>query len=97
MNLKKVLNDESVNITEEINCLEYALQYWEKNPKYKLWYNSDHVINIPENTTAAFGGINKYRPIEDFGFVYVVNAFDLSDRGIKLLKRYFQTFNQIDK
>ena len=54
-----------------INCLSYALRFWEENPKYKIYYNSDHVINLREQDdidqkAEALGLL----AIEEFGYDY---------------------------
>lgn len=74
-----------------MNCLSYALRFWNLHPEYKIWYNSDHCINIPSYVNVAFYGMHKFLPIEEFGFVYFERAFeDLIDEGdLELLKKYF--------
>lgn len=73
-----------------MNCLIYALRFWDKHPEYKLWYNSDHVINIPTWIKDPFpnGG---FLPAEDYGYQYFVKwdhaLIEESDK--LLLKKYF--------
>jgi hypothetical protein len=70
-----------------MNCLQYALEFWEKNPKYRLWYNSDHVINLPLGSTAT-----GFSPIEDFGFDYFFKWYEdrlINEHGCNLLFDYF--------
>lgn len=72
------------------NCLCYALRFWNNNPEYKLWYNSDHVINSDSfisNPTSLF----TYLPITDYGYEYFIKAFKdhLDDYHLGLLKKYF--------
>ena len=66
-----------------MNCLEYALNFWNDNKDYKLYYNSNHVIN----SDVPIGG--NFLLAEDFGYDYFINAFELDDKGIELLKQYF--------
>jgi hypothetical protein len=75
----------------EINCLSYALRFWNEHPDYKIWYNSGHCINVPSYVSLAFYGKHKFLPIEEFGFLYFERAFkDLISREDKeLLKKYF--------
>lgn len=69
-----------------MNCLAYALRFWKENPDYKLYYNSNHVINSVSSITG--GG---YLPAENYGYGYFVRAFDelLSPQEHALLKEYF--------
>lgn len=30
-----------------MNCLEYALDFWDKNPGYGIFTNEDHYVNLP--------------------------------------------------
>lgn len=41
-----------------MNCLQYALSFWDKNNKYRIYYNGDHVINLTEP-------LGDYIPLED--------------------------------
>ncbi len=69
------------------NCLSYALRFWNKNPDYKLYYNSDHIINsntvLPPNTG--------FHPIESFGLSHILESFaeTISDQDNNLLNQYF--------
>lgn len=67
------------------NCLGVALRFWDKNRMYKLYYNSDHVINSPVYIK------EHWLPVEDFGYDYFVSAFKglLTDEEKLLLKQYF--------
>lgn len=77
-----------------MNCLVYALRFWEKHPEYKLWYNSDHVINIPTYVVNPFPN-KEFLPVEDFGFQYFIKwdhaLIEQSD--IDLLIKYFRVCN----
>lgn len=68
-----------------INCLAYALRFWELNPSYKLHYNSDHVVNSKINLEPT------YLPAEEFGYSYFQSAFNglLDNYELELLKKYF--------
>lgn len=70
-----------------MNCLAYALRFWETHPIYLLYYNSDHVINIPKGTQ-----ISDFLPIEEYGYKYFNSAFEglLDNHEKELLKRYFK-------
>lgn len=60
---------------EDINCLSYALRFWKKNPLYRIWYNSDHCINIPMWIDAKFTNNNRYeRVIIDTLDGYQINS-----------------------
>ncbi len=75
----------------DLNCLSYALQFWNKNPDYKIWYNSDHCINIPIDTYPSFKHGRMFLPAEEFGYYYFSNAFKdlISEEDHILLKEYF--------
>jgi hypothetical protein len=72
-----------------INCLAYALRFWKVNPEYKLYYNSDHVINSPNWAPSIQGG--NYLTAEEFGYNYFSSAFKelLNEEEKVLLKEYF--------
>jgi hypothetical protein len=77
----------------KINCLAYALRFWEHNPQYKLFYNSSHVINLPlENDYFEIANIIGFLPAEDYGYDYFSSSFaGLLDKYEEdLLKKYFQ-------
>ena len=69
-----------------INCLSYALRYWNLYPEYRLYYNSYHVVNLPINACMGF------LPIEDFGYAYFFNWYNrglINEDDLVLLNRYF--------
>ena len=70
-----------------INCLSYALRYWNLYPEYRLYYNSYHVINSPVNACIGF------LPIEDFGYDYFFRWYEdklIDNIDLALLNLYFQ-------
>lgn len=73
-----------------MNCLEFALNVWHRNNTYKIWYNSVHCINLPEDVGGAFPN-KEFLPAETFGYDYFYNAFKqvLPKTHFKLLKAYF--------
>jgi hypothetical protein len=74
-----------------INCLSYSLRFWKKNPEYKIWYNSDHCINIPNYVVNPFPN-KEFLPIEEFGFDYFYRWFEqrlINPEELKLLESYF--------
>ena len=52
-----------------MNCLTYALDFWRKNPSYRLYYNGDHVINCDTPPK------NNFLPIEDYGLLHMHTSF----------------------
>jgi len=74
-----------------MNCLSFALRFWVDNKDYRLWYNSDHVINIPIDTHPTFKNGRKFLPIEEFGYYYFLSSFSgiLEEEDMKLLAQYF--------
>lgn len=77
-----------------MNCLAYALRFWKKEPKYRLFYNSDHVINLPlgKNSGHVVYEATGFSPVEEYGYEYFSKAFDelLDEYEKKLLKKYFK-------
>lgn len=69
-----------------MNCLQYGLKFWKKNTNYRIWYNSDHCINLPPNSNAT-----GFLPLEDFGFNHIYNSFNkyLTEEYLIILKKYF--------
>jgi len=69
-----------------MNCLEYALLFWEKHPEYKIYYNSDHCVNAYEPISGS-----GYLPAESFGYCYFSGSFEglLSEHARALLRKYF--------
>ncbi len=73
------------------NCLIYALRFWEQNPKYRLFYNSDHVVNLPEGVGDLVLG--PFLTLESFSYDFIRTSFAhaLTDpRDQELLKKYFE-------
>lgn len=71
----------------ESNCLSYALRYWNLHPEYRLYYNSDHVVNLPVNACIGF------LPIEEFGYDYFFSWYEdklIDNIDLALLNLYFQ-------
>lgn len=74
-----------------MNCLSYALKFWNINNDYKIWYNSDHCINLPNDIINPFPN-KEFLPIEEFGYDYFKNWYDerlINDFDFELLKLYF--------
>lgn len=72
-----------------INCLSYALRFWNTNKKYRIYYNSDHCINLPIKDGHECCG---FLPIEEYGYDYfkdwyIQGLIDISD--LVLLHQYF--------
>lgn len=69
-----------------MNCLAYALRFWEREPTYTLHYNSGHVINLPPGASAT-----GFLKAEEFGYCYFGSSFKglLDDYEEMLLKKYF--------
>lgn len=67
-----------------MNCLEYALGFWKKNRMYRIYYNSDHVVNLPHGSAAK-----GFLPIELFGYEHIMDSFEMNDEAKETLKLYF--------
>lgn len=71
----------------ESNCLSYALRYWNLYPEYRLYYNSDHCVNLPIGAECT-----GFLPIEEFGYDYFLNWYKnglINEDDLVLLSRYF--------
>lgn len=70
-----------------INCLSYALRFWNLHPEYRLYYNSDHCVNLPIGAECT-----GFLPIEEFGYDYFFNWYKrglINEEDLALLNRYF--------
>ncbi len=83
-----------------MNCLQYALEFWSQNPDYSLFYNSDHVVNLPDFNNplvkAKYAEIG-FLPLTEFGYVYFAEWYYkglIDDKALQLLIKYFATYNQ---
>jgi hypothetical protein len=68
------------------NCLQTALDFWETHPDFRLWYNSNHVVSIEDGIDLTDKG---YLPLHDFGFHHLISSFELQNRNIVQLEKYF--------
>lgn len=72
-----------------MNCLQYALRFWEINNKYKIYYNGDHAVNSDEKIEG-----NNYALLSKYTLNDVLAEFkDLTPEDIEILKRYFTNEN----
>jgi hypothetical protein len=90
MNITKEGDDIKKYYEHNDNCLCYALRFWNLNKEYKLYYDSNHVINLPINLHSDAESI-KYYPIETFGYNHIIKSFEkyLDDYHLNLLNKYF--------
>lgn len=74
-----------------INCLSYALRFWNECPEYEIYYDSGHCINLKSTDTITGKGMT-FLKAEDYGYEYFVNAFldQLTNNDLTLLKKYFK-------
>lgn len=76
-----------------MNCLAYALRFWKKDSRYRLYYDSGHVINSRyELHDPRYHVPGEYLPAESYGYDYFLNAFTdlLNQEEKELLKDYFK-------
>lgn len=73
-----------------MNCLSFALKVWSRNNDYKIWYNTNHCINIPNDVVNPFPN-KEFLPAEDFGYDYFSSAFSkvINEEDLLRLKKYF--------
>lgn len=77
-----------------MNCLSYALRFWEKHRKYKILYNSYHCINVPCGTS-----VEGFLPIEEFKYNYFYNWYEtglIEELDLELLKKYFNIGEKLE-
>ena len=68
-----------------MNCLKYALNFWNEHRGYIILYNSDHVINVPVRTE-----VKGFLPLSEFGMEHLIQSFKLSKKYKTLLTWYFE-------
>jgi len=76
------------------NCLTYALEFWEANPQYLIFYNSLHAINLeagPDFDYQTLARMFGYLEAKGFGINYFLKAHKefLTPHHIEILERYF--------
>lgn len=73
-----------------MNCLQFALGFWDRNRDYDIFYNSDHVINL-RDVNEFFG----YMPLYHYGYEHICESFEglLTAHDKVILKRYFDLKN----
>jgi hypothetical protein len=52
------------------NCLAYALRFWERDPRYRLYYDGNHVINSAYELHSLLILPRQYEPLELSGYDY---------------------------
>lgn len=70
-----------------MNCLQFALQLWNTQPKYELYYDGDHVINLIRPIQGS-----TFIPLKDYGLEHILSSFKetLLPADVTLLKKYFK-------
>lgn len=70
-----------------MNCLSYALEFWNNNPAYKIYYNNDHAINSDDVISG-----NGFIPLAEYGLEMIKKSFSgqLLAGEIVLLEKYFK-------
>ena len=66
--------------------MDYALEFWQKEPNYLIYYNSDHAINLPKDTKIS----ENFLPLKSFGYEHILKSFELSENSKEILKLYFE-------
>jgi len=78
------------------NCLTRALDQWNENREYQLWYNGNHVISLEKQYNGRDLTIMRwlepdYMPLNHFGLYYFWGSFSLAPKYIRLLTEYLET------
>lgn len=70
-----------------MNCLQFALGFWDSNRDYDIFYDADHVINL--RGVNLFCG---YIPLSDYGYEHILKSFEglLLSEDVDRLRRYFE-------
>ena len=71
-----------------MNCLQYCLLQWEKNPNFKIWYNSNHAVIIEPEIDLKD---KEYLPVVAFGRKHLISSFGLCCDFVKILDRYIES------
>lgn len=69
-----------------MNCLEYALEYWELDKGYVIFYDGNHCVNLPANAQ-----VPSFIRLELYGYKFIKATFKdvLTSEGKARLKAYF--------
>ena len=74
-----------------MNCLQFALNVWKTNNNYKIYYNSEHCINLPNNSKA-----DGFLGLELYGFDYFKKWYTdykvIPKNSYNILIEYFKTY-----
>lgn len=76
-----------------MNCLEFALNEWDNDSSITILYNGDHVIcekrGFMFDKTGPVPELEKYLPLQEYGFHHILHSFKLAPYTERLLRRYF--------
>lgn len=75
-----------------INCLAYALRYWDQHSNYRIYYDGCHMVNSKyELHDPRYPIPGWYEPMENAGYEYYRDVFGymLDEYEHMLLKKYF--------
>lgn len=69
-----------------MNCLQFALLFWDEHPEYGIYYDGDHAINLREPT-------GNFIPLENYGYEHILKSFGNTLYPVDRLKlkRYFDS------
>jgi len=74
-----------------MNCLEYALLFWQANPYYQIWYNGDHCINS-SHPIESRDTTMPYRPLTWWPKQDIKRQFGfLGKEVMKMVDAYYDT------
>jgi len=87
MRLNNISDEDLKSLKHPYQCLKYALLYWSKFPKTKIYYDNDHVIIYDRKS-------KKYRDI--IGRYFMGKRFSELKRSYKL-EHILNSFDELPK
>ena len=80
-----------------MNCLAYALEFWYKHPRYQIFYDGDHMVNMEvrfalpmsESELATMTGMVFLK--DNYSYEHISKSFAglLTEPQEKLLRKYY--------
>jgi hypothetical protein len=74
-----------------INCLSYALRFWNENPRWIIWFNGDHAINSDHSIKSDPKEKMPFKPLDCWSIKDIERMFGplITESDMKLLHDYY--------
>ena len=78
-----------------MNCLAYALEFWDNHPEYQIFYDGDHAVNLEVKLALPemelLPKMIGMRPITEWKYDFIAKSFNglLTKPQEKLLRKYY--------